>query len=383
MATRKRPSRRRTFGSLRKLTSGRWQARYSAPPNGSIKTAPHTFQTKTDAETWLTVTEASIHMAHLRGERWQSPEDVQAAQHREQAAAMTFQTYAGPWLADRDVKPTTRALYESLLRVHILPTFGDLPLTDIDPVQVRAWHAGLDTGPTGKANAYGLLRTIMGDAVEDGLLPANPVRVKRAGSKKRARELKVLTLDEFQALVDAIPPRYRALVLLGGWCALRFGELAALRRSDLDLKNGLVHVRQAVTTIKGQTIVGAPKADSRRAVTIPPHIVQALREHVLQHAGPGRDGLVFPSASGNGYLALSTLHRVWGPAKAKAGRPDLRVHDLRHYGLVMAARAGATLGELQQRAGHSTAQAAMIYQSSVSERPAEIAARLSAMVDQA
>lgn len=63
---------------------------------------------------------------------------------------------------------------------------------------VRTWLGGPATGPTAKANAYGLLRTIMGDAVEDGLMRANPVRVKRAGSKKRARELRVLTPGEFQ-----------------------------------------------------------------------------------------------------------------------------------------------------------------------------------------
>ncbi len=192
----------------------------------------------------------------------------------------------------------------------------------------------------------------------------------------------MLTIDELDKIVTAIPARYECLVLLGAWCAMRFGELAALRRSDLDLKNGVVHIRQAVTTVDGETIVGRPKSDAgHRAVSIPPHIIPALKEHMKTHASFGRDGLVFPTASGTGYLASSTVHRVFDRAKVKAGRPDVRLHDLRHFGAIMAARSGATLGELQQRLGHTTAQAAMIYQSSVSERPTEIAAALSAMAE--
>jgi integrase len=281
----------------------------------------------------------------------------------------------------RDLTPRTRELYESILRTHILPTFGTSTLSSITSVRVKEWFAGLNPSHrTARANAYGLLRTILADAVDDEVIARNPARIKGAGTKKRERELRVLTVAEFNRLVDAIPDRYKALVMLGGWCALRFGELAALRRSDLDLKRGVVHVRFAVTTAKGRTIVGGPKSDAgRRAVTIPPHIIPTLQEHVKQHAAFGRDGLVFPPASGDGYLAGSTLHRVFGPAKLKAGRPDIRLHDLRHFGAIMAARSGATLGELQQRLGHSTAQAAIIYQSAVSERSPQIAAALSAL----
>jgi integrase len=149
------------------------------------------------------------------------------------------------------LKPRTRALYASLLRVHIQPTLGKLQLPAVTPVAIRKWYAGLDTGPTAKANAYGLLRTILAEAVDDGLLAANPARIKGAGSKRRARELRVLTVQELKVIVEDVPDRYRALILLGAWCALRFGELAALRRCDLDLKAGVVHVRHAVTVADG------------------------------------------------------------------------------------------------------------------------------------
>jgi integrase len=362
--------RRRGFGAIRKLPSGRWQASYLGPDMGR-HTAAWTFDTKEDAEGWLY--RERLNISH---EEWTPPKTPVSE-------PSTFAEYSQTWLAMRDLTPRTRALYESLLRTHLTPTFGDLGLRAITSVTVKQWFAGLDpTHRTARANSYGLLRTILGDAVDDDLIDKNPARIKGAGTKKRQRELRVLTVAEFNRLVHAMPDRYQSLVLLGGWCALRFGELAALRRSDLDLKNGIVHVRRAVTTVKGQTILGEPKSDAgKRSVTIPPHIIPVLREHVKTHAAFGRDGLVFPSASGEGYLANSTVHRVFTPAKTKAGRPDIRIHDLRHFGAIMAARAGATLGELQQRLGHSTAQAAIIYQSAVSERSPQIAAALSELAN--
>ena len=368
MSTAKRvPSRRRGFGAIRRLPSARYQASFVGPDTVR-HTAPTTFETREDAEAWLVDRRREIADA---GAEWMPPAV------RKRARPVTFREYATGWLAGRPLKPRTRDLYDGLLTNHLLPTFGDTPLPTITVAEVRRWHANLDTGPTAKANAYGLLRSIMGDALDEELIARSPVRIKGAGNKRRARELRVLTIPQLNALADAIPARYRALVLLGAWCGLRFGELAALRRSDLDLKNGIVHVRHAVTARKGEAYESAPKADSRRAVTIPPHIVPALRDHLREHAARGGDGLVFPPRDGRGFLALSTLHRVFDRAKVKAGRPDVRVHDLRHFGAIQAARAGATLGELQQRLGHRSAAAALVYQSSVSERPSAIAAALS------
>jgi len=361
--------RRRGFGAIRRLPSRRYQASYLGP-DAIRHTAPVTFETREDAEGWLVERRREV-----TGETWESPQPKRAP-----VRAATFGDYATAWLAGRDLAPRTRVLYAGLLDNHILPTFGDMPLTAITPLDVKRWHANLSTGPTARANAYGLLRSIFGDAVDEEVLPRSPARIKGAGTKHRARELRVLTADELQAIADAIPPRYRALVLLGGWCGLRFGELAALRRSDLDLKRGVVKVRRAVSALKGRKIVGEPKAGSVRTVTIPPHLLPVLRVHVREHAAFGRDGLLFPPASGDGYLALSTLHRVFDRAKVKAGRPDVRVHDLRHFGGIHAARAGATLGELQERLGHRTASAALIYQSAVSERGSEIARRMSELV---
>ena len=100
------------------------------------------------------------------------------------------------------------------------------------------------------------------------------------------------------------------MVLLAAWCGLRFGELAELRRSDVDLKDGVLHIRRAVVRVDGEVIVGTPKTDAGiRDVAIPPHLLPAVKEHLQQHAEPGRDGLLFPAADG-GHLAPSTLYKV-------------------------------------------------------------------------
>ncbi len=365
--SRRRP--RRSFGAVRELPSGYYQARYVGPDRQTYR-APVTFSTYGDADTWLSGVRADI-----ARDKWVSPAT------RKATTVPTLTEYATTWLADRALKPRTAAHYRQLLDAHVLPALGDHPVNAITPIVVRTWHARLDTGPTAKAHAYSLLKTILGTAVTDDVLPANPCRVRGAGQSQRVVQVKPATLDELAALVAALPDRYRALVLLAAWCGLRFGELAALTRADLDKQNGVVHIRRAVVRVGGATVVGSPKsAAGVRDVVIPPHLLPLLVEHVKTHAAFGRDGLLFPSAGGD-HLNPSALSTVFYPAREAAGRPDLRFHDLRHTGAVLAAQTGATLAELMGRLGHSTAQAALRYQHASADRDRVVAERLSALAE--
>jgi integrase len=111
-------------------------------------------------------------------------------------------------------------------------------------------------------------------------------------------------------------------------------------------------------------------------VAIPPHLMPVVKDHLSGHVKASRDALLFPAAHG-GHLATATLYRVYYPAREAAGRPDLRFHDLRHTGAVLAAATGATLAELMARLGHSTAGAALRYQHASQDRDKVIAAALS------
>ena len=357
------------FGSVRALPSGRYQARYTGP-DGLLHKAPFTFDTQGDAETWLATVRADI----VR-DSWDPN-----ATHRTKALA--FGTYADKWLTGRSLEARTRAHYRSLLDRQILPTFKAVPLKHITPDLVREWYAttALDR-PTLRAHAYGLLRTVLGQAEREGLITRNPCHVRGAGNTKRAKKIKPATLPELEAIVAAMPERYKVMTLLAAWCGLRFGEMTELRRGDVNTRDGILHIRRGVVRAAGETIVKKPKSDAGvRDVAIPPHLLPMVREHLLKHTEPGKDGLLFP-AKGGGHMAPSTLYRVFYRAREAAGRPDLRWHDLRHTGAVLAAQTGATLAELMGRLGHSTPGAALRYQHAAQGRDMEIAKALSAMVN--
>lgn len=367
------PGKRRGFGQIRRLPSKRWQAFYTGP-DSALHNAPSTFHAKEDAEAWLT-DERRI----IAAGTWVAPRQ-RAGTAR--AGATTFDDYARAWLERRDLKPRTRAHYTTLLREHLSPTFGPMALKAITPAKVNTWHhaLGKTTGPTMRAHSYSLLRTIMRTAIAEDEITVSPCRIRGAGTSTRVKRIEPASLPELEQLVAAMPPRLRVMTLLAAWCGLRFGELTELRRKDVDVKNGTLHVRRAVVRAGGQIIVGTPKsAAGVRDVAIPPHLLPALRDHLASNIAGGREGLLFPGSDGD-HLPQSTLAWHWNRAREAAGRPDLRWHDLRHTGAVLAASTGATLAELMARLGHSTPGAALRYQHAAQGRDAQIAAALSALV---
>ena len=127
----------------------------------------------------------------------------------------------------------------------------------------------------------------------------------------------------------------------------------------------------------GRYEIGTPKSEAGiRDVSIPPHILPQIEDHLERFTGGKPEALLFAADNG-GHLQPSTLYRHWYKARTKAGREDLRWHDLRHSGDVLAAATGATLSELMSRLGHSTPAAAMRYQHVAAGRDREIAALLS------
>lgn len=359
--------RKRVFGEVSKLPSGRYRARFTGP-DGRRHSAPHTFVTKGEADGWLTLRRADI-LKGAEDNTWQPPV----------TKGQTFGAYSARWLADRKLKPRTREHYEALLGGHLAP-FADAPLRRITPERVDDWHAGLDTGPTMRAHAYALLRTIMNTAVSYDLIDRNPCRIRGAGNAKRVHKVRPASLDELATIAGAMPEQYELLPLLAAWCAMRFGELAALRRKDLTPDGTTIRIRRGIVRTRGGLVEGTPKSDAGiRDVAVPPHLAPVVANHLAKWAQPGADGLLFPSATGQP-LPYVTMHKFWDRARKTAGREDLRFHDLRHTGAVLAASTGATLAELMARLGHSTAGAAMRYQHAAQDRDRALAGRLSDLV---
>jgi integrase len=364
--------RARSFGTARRLPSGRWQVRYYDQA-GIRHTAPRTFPSKADANRYLAQVEADL----LRG-AWTDP----------RLARITFGEWVERWWpTTADLRPGTRTFYDYLLRRLLLPAFEDTPLGRIDPMTVRSWLAGLhelgEVTPTTIAKAYRLLRRILNVAVEVGYLPRNPAVIKGAGLE-RAAEMRHVSIPQLHALAEAVPGRYRALVLVAGYGGLRWGELVGLRRRRVDLAGARIHVVEQLAEVAGKFIVSPPKtAAGQRVVVLPAVAVAALADHLDDYAAPGPDGLVFPSGRGT-YLQRSNFSRlVWRPAVQQLGLDGLRFHDLRHTAATLAAAAGATTKELMERMGHTSPAVALRYQHVMADRQGAIAAALDGLVREA
>jgi integrase len=363
MAERRRHA--RSFGTARRLPSGRWQVRYYDQA-GVRHTAPRTFPSKADANRYLAQVEADL----LRG-AWTDP----------RLARIPFGEWVERWWpTTADLRPGTRTFYDYLLRRLLLPAFGETPLGRIDAMTVRSWladrHEAGEVTPTTIAKAYRLLRRILNVAVEAGYLPRNPAAIKGAGLE-RAAEMRHVSIPQLQALAEAVPSRYRALVLVAGYGGLRWGELVGLRRRRIDLAGARIHVVDQAAEVAGKFIVSPPKtAAGQRVVVLPAVAVAALAEHLDEFAAPGPEGLVFPSGRGT-YLQRSNFSRlVWRPAVQQLGLDGLRFHDLRHTAATLAAAAGATTKELMERMGHTSPAVALRYQHVMADRQAAIAAAL-------
>ncbi|GAB3228198.1 tyrosine-type recombinase/integrase [Mycolicibacterium hippocampi] len=366
--TQSKARQRRKFGRIRQFHSGRWQASYTGP-DANVYIAPKTFDGKVDAEAWLTDRRREIDR-----ELW-SP-----ASGQEDRPSAPFGEYAEGWLKQRGIKDRTREHYRKLLDNHILETFGGVELRDITPSAVRRWYATTAVGtPTMRAHAYSLLRAIMQTALADDLVDSNPCRISGASSSRRVHKIRPATLAELEIITKAMPDAYQAFILMAAWLAMRFGEITELRRKDVDLRDEVVRVRRAVVRAGDDFKVTTPKSDAGvRDISIPPHLVPVIEDHLDTYVGKGQAALLFPSVGDpERHLAPSALYRMFYKARKAAGRDDLRVHDLRHSGAVLAASTGATLAELMGRLGHSSPQAALRYQHVAGGRDKQIAALLS------
>lgn len=373
---------RRSFGRLRKRSSGKWQAGVTGP-DGQVHYAAVTFASEDDARVWLKLEQRQI---ESNPDGWIPPKERVAIREANRPPLLKdhAQRYLTGKSRPRPLKPTTEANYRYLLDKRILPTLGDRRLDQITPTAVQLWYESLPPKrPTERAHAYSLLRAVMQFAVDKplALIPENPCQSRDAGRVAIKGKIRPATLDELAVITENMPERLRLAVLIAAWCGLRQGETMELRRRDVNLRKGTLTVSRAVTRVAGQDpIVGDPKSDAgTRVVAIPPHIQPAFAAHLSQHVGTDRDALLFAGRDSGEQLAPSTLYRWFYPAREAAGRKDLRWHDLRHTSATMAAQTGASLRDLMHRLGHSTVAASLRYQHHVIERDQQVAAKLSEM----
>ncbi|MDA8374286.1 MAG: site-specific integrase [Actinomycetota bacterium] len=298
-------------------------------------------------------------------------------------ASETLNQFTDRWLVvhGAHLRPRTLELYRSLLHRHILPRFGALPLGKIATGDVRAWNAELALRvAVTAAKAYRLLSQIMKTAVEDGLIVRNPCVVRGAGLE-RSPERPVVSVQEAEALAQAMPDRLRLAIYLAAWCQLRHGEILGLERRDVDLLHGSIRIERTVSWPPGGMQLGPPKTQAGvRTVYVPPNILDQLKLHMEHYAGAEADAPVFVGQGGS-RLRPASLDQSWRAARLSIGRPEVHFHDLRHSGATWLAVQGATTKEIMARVGHASPQAALRYQHATEDRDAALARLLGEMAE--
>lgn len=406
---------RETWGSLRKLPSKRWQARYPGE-DGKTYTArteddrPLTFLTKTDAREWLNQTHVKI----AKGE-WLTPAEAARRRRVEEASAalrdVTFREYAERWLerierepckkTGRPRRPATVMSYRGRVHNHLMGILGDVRVRDIDDDRFRAVVAELVAipsalRPNAKNNGVAghvikTLKTILREALREGILAVVPDIVTPREKSVRhddehTPEDDVASPAQVDALYEAMPQPWRIAVLFAAWCQLRRGEALGLQRRDIvwnaDRTAATLYVRRQKNGTTGE--LSDPKSDkSERSMSVPPVMIDRLRAHLDSRVANGAAAPVVPSDS-DPLLHVNTQrwHTIWAQARSKvSGLPDgYRFHDLRHTGLTRFAQEGATLAELMRRGGHADVNVVLRYQKATMARDVELAARMSATV---
>lgn len=326
----------------------RYRVRYRKPDR--TQTDKRGFRTKRDAELFL----ASVEVSKARGEFV----DVTAAK-------ALIGPLGAAWLARQThLKPSSYRPLESAWRIHVLPTWGHVAVADVRKTAVQQWVSEMTLGdpdatparkPKGATlviRAYGVLASILDDAVSDRRTLSNPSRGVSLPHKVKKPHV-YLSHEQVHAL--AVASKYPGLVLVLAYCGIRWGEATALRVKHLDMLRRRLMIEENAVQVGSIIEVGTPKNHKKRTVPFP----QFLGEYLAQQCeGKGRDDLVFPNESGH-HLHLARVHEdnmSWfGSAVKRTGIPRITPHDLRHSAASLAVSAGANVKVVQKMLGHSSA----------------------------
>jgi len=324
---------------IRRLGSGRWQARYR---DAERRERAGNFRTRAEAQRWLDEQTADL----VRGD-WRDP----------RSGRITIGDLAETWYAaTAALKPSTRLAYRSLLDAWVLPRWAAMEVRRVDHGAVAAWASQVagQTSASTTRKVIGVLRAILDLAVRDRRIPSNPA-IGVTLPRLPIADQRFLRLDELEFLADAMPAkRDHVLTLLLGWTGLRFGEAAGLQVDAIDPLRRRIRISAAVAEVRGRIIVGSPKNHAARTVTLPGFLAPILGEYLGQ---VGRDGLAFPDREGGPIRVTNWNRRTFAPAARSVGLvpPTLRVHDLRHTAASLMIASGAGVKVVQQQLGHRTA----------------------------
>ena len=352
----------------------RWVARYVAPDH---RERSRSFTKKIDAERYLAAQESK----KTTGE-WTDPA----------LGRVTLTVFYAEWLREaidaNNPAPSTRAKYEGVWRLYLAPRLGGYPVAAITREDVRRAVRAVGS-PWQAQETLKLLRMLLYRAMDGGAIGRNPAARIEAPEARRSK-VRVLKPGELDAIVEALPARWRAFVLLGAYSSLRWSELVALRRDDLDLEARTVEVDEKLVEVRGEWVWGEPKtAESARTVHLPQAVIRPLAEHLLRfpplhgQSEPRLEGLVFYGEKG-GPVRRHSFRKVWERACRASGIEGVRPEWLRHTGASLAYAATHDLKAVAERLGHTSVRMVdTVYVRVYEEASRELADAIDALLERA
>lgn len=336
---------KRRFGSVRKLSSGRWQARYP-DDSGRLVPAPETFERKGDADRYLAAVETDRTRGVLGDPR---------------GGEITFAEWVEIYRASNPKRATTAARDAHVLRTHLLPALGAKPLAKITRLDVRRLVDSMAErlAPATVRTDFGVLKAVLNAAVDAEVIWRSPCRGVRLPSA-RPPDRRTLTPAELVGLAEAMAPRYRAIVYLAGVLGLRWSEIAGLRIGDVDVARATITVSSTLAEVNGKLIMDqdTKSSHSHRLMAVPAFVMEILAAHLADRGvdADQRSALVFAAPQGGPLRATNFRVRIWGPAVRAAGLDGLTLHGLRHVAASLMVDTGEPARVLQHRLGHSSAR---------------------------
>lgn len=348
MAKRKsRKQRGRGEGSISQRTNGRWEAKITVGYDGNGKRIRRAVYGDTKQE-------VQDKLRELQGQ-------AQAGTLVDQSG-ITLAEYLTSWLANTvkpQTSPTTHARYDSLVRLKVSPHIGGLKVSSLVPIHVYHLMGELERAQESlwtRKMAGTLLHNALKQAVKLKLLSHNPAAdVPRA--KPLEKEMKFFTEEQVKVFIEAAKKRrVGALFILAVGSGMRQGELFGLTWEDIDFEKNLVSVRRTLAEVKGAFTVKEPKSKrSKRTITLPPFVMEALREHRTKMLAEGHiKAPVFCAKTGQYQRKSNMLRQVFFPMLEKAGLPRIRFHDLRHTHATLLLAAGESIKAVSRRLGHAS-----------------------------
>lgn len=245
---------------------------------------------------------------------------------------------------------TNRSSTVRQAKVHIKvikAAFGTTRVADVKPSDVKRWTTKLadQYAPSTVYATYRRFAQVMGDAVEDGIIPRSPCSRKTSPGQAKQRPY-VATTEQVWALHDAMPEHLQVSVLLGAFVGLRVAEAAALRVSDVDFMRAVVRpaIQYPAEPLKSET--------SRTAIPIPSELALMLAANVREYGGQ----TVVTNEMG-GASSPWAIERAIRSSRSQVEKlpEDFRFHDLRHYLASLLIGKGCDVKVVQSRLRHANA----------------------------